>query len=169
MVKKLCPRCGAVQSFWNTWNWYCRECGLSFKEGTAEEIIPYDAAARGRLHRKWERKQAASMIVSITLILLIVMFIPACSSTMKITVSSANSGQNIDYQILVNGVMEGQGTLAPGQNINWSIQYNFPWAFSGQKLVIVEGIGIGSSVGLVTDLHYLTLVNGDDYAVTLNV
>ncbi len=169
MDKKRCPRCGAVQTFWNTWNWYCRECGLSFKEGATEKVNPYDQPTRDRLHRKWERNQAVSVIVSTTLVLLIVMFIPACSSTINITVSSANGSQNVDYQILVNGVLDGKGTLAPGQNINWSIQYNFPWAFSGQKLLIVEGTGVGQNAGVVTDLHYLTLDNGESYSVTLNV
>lgn len=169
MAKKQCPRCGAVQSFWNAWNWYCRECGLSFDVGKNEKVVPYDQATRDRLHRKWKLKQAVSIIISVSLILLIIMFIPACSSTINITVSSTNGGQKVDYLMLVNGNVEGQGTLAPGQNVNWSINYNFPWAFSGQKSVIVEGIGFGGNQSEVTDPHYLTLVNGDSYSVTLNI
>ena len=166
MGKKQCPRCGAVQ---NSWNWYCQECRQSFIPSKLEYIVPYDQATRERVHRGYVMKKWGMALGAAALLLIVLMFLPLCSSNLTVTVHSTHLTQTVHYQILVNGQLKEEGDITAGNTIHWTIPYQYPWAFSGQQSIEIKGTGIGGGLGDTSDSHSLVVMDGKTYSITLNV
>jgi hypothetical protein len=165
-VKKQCPRCGAVQP---SWNWHCRECGLSFLNEKAEYVAPYDQPTRERTHKGYLIKCYGMAIGIVAMLLILALLMPFCSSTINITVHSTHMDRAVHYQVLINDNVRAEGEILPLNNVNWEVTEVFAWSFSGQDLVTIKATSYDGALGNETDSMKMTLVSGNTYSVTLEV
>jgi hypothetical protein len=154
---------------------YCVECGQSFRRSDVHEAVPYDDSTRQEfqeIHRQKIQRTVKKSVYLLTgvivLILLALIFAPLSSSTINIEVNPASLTQKEHYQVLIDGGFVGEGDIAPGSLVIWTVPYHYPWAFSGQHHVTVQGIvdGVPGNHG---DTHSFTIVDGNTYTVTLNL
>jgi hypothetical protein len=150
-----CPYCGFDNP---DKSMHCGQCGKRFFY-----ILPFRPA------KITKGKILATFIVLLLIGIIGAMFLPICSSTLDVTIHSTHITQTVNYQILINGAVVEQGTLTPGNSITWTIHYQYACAFSGQKAISIVGNSYGGGLGDQSDSHSLTVINGYEYSVTLNV
>jgi hypothetical protein len=169
---KVCPRCGVTNGWTVT---YCVECGQSLRTTDLDKAVPYDESIRKtfqEVHRKnlqrTLRMWTYLMAGVIVLILLSLIFAPLSTSTINIAVSTSSLTQSEHYEILIDGGFVGQGDIAAGTIVIWTIPYHFAWAFSGKHDITVEAT-IGDGSGGHAASRTFTVFDGGTYTVTLNL
>lgn len=145
---------------------FCAYCGQQFY---AQNNMQFNQPS-------WQRKQGSSawkgvlaVVVLLIALYLGAMYLPVCDTTLNVKVSSSHILYSVHYQLLVNGVVREEGNLGPGASYIWTLDYKFPWAFTGQQSIVIKGTGTGGGLGDTSDSHSLTVVDGQTYSVTLNI
>jgi len=170
---KVCPRCGVV----NGWTFtYCAECGQSLRDGDKESAVAYDDKTRWMMQEDYRLRSRRTLarlsyllVGALVLIVLSLILAPISSSTLNISLNGGNLVQTEHFQIQINGATVIQGDIQPGTIVIAIVPYHFPWAFTGQHQITIEGIAHGANNSNQSDARSLTVNDGGTYSVMLNL